>query len=89
MAKRIFFGIGVVLVAFPLAFIVAHSWNAPSAQRNESAVGDLRRAVEACSANRERDLRCEALIRFWQLCQAAEDGCAANDAREVLQALGF
>jgi hypothetical protein len=89
MTKRIVFGIGLVLVAVPLAFIFARSSNAPNVQRNESVVADLRRAVEACSANSERDLRCEALIRFWQVCQAAEDGCAANDARDVLQALGF
>jgi hypothetical protein len=89
MTKRIFVGISVVLVVVPLAFIIPLSWKASNVQRNETAFADLRRAVEACSANRERDLRCEALIRFWQLCRTAEDGCAVEDAREVLQALGF
>ena len=81
---------GIMLTAIPVLALISPSRKFPASSRNTEVFMTARNTVHGCASKQaDRPLRCDALIKYWQGCQTAEDGCDVGATREVLVALGF
>jgi hypothetical protein len=83
--------IGFALLCTPLAAMIGWATLFPDDPYNPDIFGFARATYETCASPPElhRTVRCDALVKFWQMCDAAPDGCTIDKTRKLLTRLDF